>query len=377
MINTYYGLDQLVLSPSGKTFFAALVIGFLFGFVLERAGFGSSKRLAGVFYFKDMTVLKVMFTALITAMLGLSIVVSMGWLDLETQVALIPTLYGVQAIGGLIFGVGFVVSGWCPGTAAVGMASGKIDALVFLVGTIFGSIVFNETYALTEPIRAIDPNPETLVAFGMSPMVFGFLFTLAAIGAFYFAEWVERRAGGSGKYLHSEFLKRFSLILGFVALLLIVLPEGWLAPSGSAAVSDQTLLESIDAAEDHIEPMELADRIMAGEANLLVVDIRSPQEYAALHIKGAVNVELPDLLSFLEPQKNLGTVVLYSNGMTHPAQARDILERRGYRNTYMLSDGLQGFIDQCLKPVSLRYEPLTPEEAARVNAWRGYFLGKN
>ena len=96
-----------------------------------------------------MTVLKVMFTALITAMLGLSLVVALGWIDLESQVYLLPTLYGAQIVGGLIFGVGFVLSGWCPGTAAVGVASGKLDALVFLVGVVIGAIVYNETYGLT------------------------------------------------------------------------------------------------------------------------------------------------------------------------------------------------------------------------------------
>ena len=69
MISTFYGIDQLVTSPSAKTFLAAMAVGLLFGFALERAGFGSSRKLAGIFYFRDMTVLKVMFTGVITAML--------------------------------------------------------------------------------------------------------------------------------------------------------------------------------------------------------------------------------------------------------------------------------------------------------------------
>ena len=72
MINTFYGTGQLVTVPSAKAFLAAMIIGLLFGFALERAGFGSSRKLAGIFYLRDMTVLKVMFTALITGMLGLS-----------------------------------------------------------------------------------------------------------------------------------------------------------------------------------------------------------------------------------------------------------------------------------------------------------------
>lgn len=65
--------------------------------------------------------------------------------------------------------------------------------------------------------------------------------------------------------------------------------------------------------------------------------------------------------------------------MTHPAQARDSLQRQGFHNVYLLTDGLQGFRDRCLKPVSLRPEPLTAGDSARVRAWRAYFAipGRN
>ena len=63
-----------------------------------------------------------------------------------------PTVYGAQIVGGLIFGVGFVMGGWCPGTAAVGLASGKLDALVFLGGAVLGSIIFNELFPVIQPL---------------------------------------------------------------------------------------------------------------------------------------------------------------------------------------------------------------------------------
>ena len=80
-----------------------------------------------------------------------------------------------------------------------------------------------------------------------------------------------------------------------------------------------------------------------------------------------------ELVSFLGPRKNIGTVVLYSNGMTHPAQARDSLKRLGHENVFILTDGLVGFIEQCLKPVSLRDEPVPPITAEKIGVWRGYF----
>jgi thiosulfate/3-mercaptopyruvate sulfurtransferase len=384
MISTFYGTD-LLASPAAL--FAALVIGLAFGLVLERAGFGSSRRLAGIFYFRDMTVLKVMFTAVVTAMLGLSLAVALGWIDLDTQVYLIPTIYGAQVVGGLIFGVGFVISGWCPGTAAVGTASGKLDGLVFLGGAVIGSIGFNETFGLVKPLYRWGEQAEPLFAFGLSPALFALLFTAAAIGALFFAEWVEKRAAGGGRYLRGPFLKAFSLSLAVFAAALFIFPQGPAATPELAANADSSvpgpvgagateaaLLESIESGEDHFEPEELAERLLQGDRDLLVVDVRPAAEFEAFHVRGAVNVPLAELPASLAPYRNRRTIVLYSTGMTHPAQARDALARQGFGNVFLLTDGLKGFVDRCLKPVSLRDEPLPPEQADKVRAWRSFFL---
>lgn len=219
MIDTYYSTGQL---DSPRAFFVALAIGLAFGFVLERAGFGSSRRLAGIFYFRDMTVLRVMFTAVITAMLGLLLFTGMGWIDLGSVYAM-PTIFGAQVVGGLLFGVGFVMGGWCPGTAAVGAVSGKLDAVVFLGGAIVGSILFNETFPWLGWLMDWGYQEEPLYAFGMSRPVFGLLFTLVAVAAFYFAEWVESLSGG-GAYLRSSLLKGLAAALVVAAAALLVLP---------------------------------------------------------------------------------------------------------------------------------------------------------
>jgi len=88
-----------------------------------------------------------------------------------------------------------------------------------------------------------------------------------------------------------------------------------------------------------------------------------------------VNIPMADLPEVLSGSKNKGIIVLYSNGMTHPAQARDALFRLGFTNVYMLTDGLVGFVDRILKPASLRAEPLSAEQTARINSWRQYFTG--
>ena len=234
MIKTFFGAGTL---DTWGAFLAALLIGGLFGVALERAGFGSSRRLAAQFYLYNMRVLKVMFTAVITAMLGLAFIVGLGWIDLPAQINLLETRYAAQILGGLIFGVGFVIGGWCPGTAAVGAASGKLDALVFLGGTVLGSIGFNETYGLWQSVVQWGAYEEPQFAFGFSKAAFGFLFTLAAIAAFHFAEGVERPAGG-GKYLGTPFLKAFSLALLVFAVALFLLPgtpppDRWVRPRRS------------------------------------------------------------------------------------------------------------------------------------------------
>ena len=128
-----------------------MLIGIAFGFFLERAGFGSSRKLTGVFYFKDMSVIKVMFTAVMTAAIGLSFLLSFGLISLNS-IYLMPTVYGAHIVGGLIFGIGFVMGGWCPGTAAAGLAGGKLDALIFLIGAVIGSAIFNEIFAIIKPL---------------------------------------------------------------------------------------------------------------------------------------------------------------------------------------------------------------------------------
>ena len=119
----------------------SLVIGVGFGFWLERAGFGSSRKLTAIFYLRDFAVLKVMFSAMATAALGLQGLAVLGYVDLAALY--VPeSIVWPQALGGLLFGLGFVAGGWCPGTAAVGLASGKLDALVFLLGAGAGSLAF-------------------------------------------------------------------------------------------------------------------------------------------------------------------------------------------------------------------------------------------
>lgn len=130
---------------------AAALIGAGFGFALERAGLGSPRKLAGQFYGYDFVVIQVMLTAIVTAMIGLQLLSAVGALDLG-RVYLPPTFLIGQGVGGLLFGVGFVVGGYCPGTCFVGAAGGRLDALMALGGMLAGMLVYSALLARMQPL---------------------------------------------------------------------------------------------------------------------------------------------------------------------------------------------------------------------------------
>ena len=103
-------LDPLSLGAAGAGA-VALAFGFAFGFVLERGGFGDSRKLAGQFYFRDMTVLKVMFTGIVVAMVLLALTSALQVVDME-RVWVNPTHLWPQLLGGFLLGCGFLIGGY-------------------------------------------------------------------------------------------------------------------------------------------------------------------------------------------------------------------------------------------------------------------------
>jgi uncharacterized membrane protein YedE/YeeE len=144
----------------GVSLLIALAIGFAFGLVLERAGLGDARKLTGQFYLRDMTVLKVMFTAILTALVGSEVLAQAGVLEL--RFVLVPPTYLLpQLLGGLIFGVGFVAGGYCPGTSCVAASTGRVDGIIVFVGMLAGMLVFAELYPLLDSLYAAVPSRQT------------------------------------------------------------------------------------------------------------------------------------------------------------------------------------------------------------------------
>jgi uncharacterized protein len=178
----------------------AFAIGIGFGLFLERAGFGSGRKLAAQFYLTDLTVFKVMFTAIVTAMVGLFWLAVFGIVDLSL-VYVSPTYLIPQIVGGLILGVGFVIGGYCPGTSCVAAATGRYDGMMYLVGIGIGIFFFGEAYPITKGFYASTPMGQITLPqlFGVPYGVLVFAVVLMALGGFAGAEWVERKSAAKVK----------------------------------------------------------------------------------------------------------------------------------------------------------------------------------
>ncbi|MFC1823510.1 YeeE/YedE thiosulfate transporter family protein [Thermodesulfobacteriota bacterium] len=379
MSGTLYAANML---QSGTGFMISGLIGIMFGFFLEQAGFGSSRKLTAIFYFKDMAVLKVMFTAVLVTMVGYQYLVALGWLA-QNQIYLLETYWLAQTVGGLIFGVGFVVGGWCPGTAVVGLASAKLDALVFLIGVLLGSILFNELFALIRPIYEGMRGSALFLydLLNISPELLIFLFCLFAVVLFIGSTRIERWTGKLPKVSPGRLKShaRAAVVLILFAAGLFITPQRTYETATLKTVRSHFLNE-VAQAEDHIEPMELAEKMMKNSPHIIVVDIRSPEEYNLFHLRGAINIPLEMLAEKAHEKlpKDID-VVLYSNGTTHAAQAWTELRHWGWSNIRVLTDGILAFWRECLTPPSLAGltdEQMSKELLASFNARKAAFLGK-
>jgi uncharacterized membrane protein YedE/YeeE len=142
-------LDGASASPVASLA-AALIIGVAFGVALEQAGLGSARKLAGLFYLKDFTVFKVMFSAIVTAMLGVFWLDRIGFLD-ASRLYVPETFLMPQLVGGVVFGAGFVLAGLCPGTSCVAAATGRLDGISAVAGMFTGVLLTGFSFRWLQP----------------------------------------------------------------------------------------------------------------------------------------------------------------------------------------------------------------------------------
>jgi uncharacterized protein len=187
------------LFADGASLIVALVIGIAFGWFLERSGMGSARKLAGQFYLTDLTVFKVMFTAILTAMLG---VFWLGWLGvLDVSRVYVPETWILpQLVGGVVFGAGFAMAGLCPGTSCVSAATGRIDGFVVVIGMFAGVLGTGLLFArLASFYASTSRGTFTLPSLlNVNEGVVVFAIVVIALAGFKVAERLEGRAHAPG-----------------------------------------------------------------------------------------------------------------------------------------------------------------------------------
>jgi hypothetical protein len=350
--------------PAGLVIATAL--GFAFGFVLERSGFGRASILAAQFYFTNLRVLKVMFAAIVTALLGITILSGLGILDLEAM-RVPETWLWPQLVGGLLLGAGFIISGYCPGTGVVALASGKWDGLVAIVGVMLGSVAFGFAYPFlagfyTSGHLGVLRLPELL---GLPQAVVAAAVVLMALGMFAGGEIVERKFGPRGnrrleRPRSGDPVHRRRVFAGLsVAMGLGVLTL--LAPK-AATVEASRGFGSMSA-------RELATRLVEDPSSVWLVDLRDETES---RIPGAIPLAGDDtaLLADLPSTRSL---VLYAEADPEvPASAHHF-----DGDVFVLEGGYRAFAREILEP-----PVLSPEATAHdvddyrlLSALHAYFTG--
>jgi rhodanese-related sulfurtransferase len=272
------------------------LIGLGFGYILEQAGFSSSRKLTGLFYGTDFTVLRVFFTAGATAMTGVLLLEKLGWLD--TSIIFVnPTFLHSAILGGLVMGVGFVLGGYCPGTSLCGLSVGRVDAFVFVLGSFLGVFAFGEAYPRIKGLYMAGSWGDLTVpaALGVSP---GFVLALTvgiALTAFGVTGRIERRVNPATPHADAPvWLHRFAGAgLLVAAVLVAVLPSTRERLEARAGDSAYRAGHPVTLAEAD----EIAFRILDKDANLQIIDVREPQVFTKSGLPGAVNIPAGDLFS--------------------------------------------------------------------------------
>ena len=373
-------------------------IGFAFGYTLEMAGFGDSRKLAAQFYFRELTVLKVMFTAIAVSMTLLFGAVGLGLVDFN-QVWVNPTYLGSGVVGGLIMGVGFIVGGFCPTTSLASASTGRIDGMLFMLGGFVGAFLFGETERYFDHWYNNAGYYGRLTldqVLGVSRPGLVLVVVLMALFMFWGAEQLERAIGR--KDLSREpALRKFgatALLAAAVGVLAIgspTLEERYqrLAFKRTEAVqqagadeaaaqqpaaekagaekagTDKASAEKAAAKPPTVTRVYSADEMLSkrlvftspAEAfkaryqqaiNPVYLDVRSESDYNLYHLAGSVNVPLerlgeivPRLLA--EPPANTVFITI-GNDEAAAIRAWKLLVASSVQNVYILEGGVNNWI---------------------------------
>lgn len=328
-----------------------LAIGFGFGFVLERAGFGNARNLAAQFYLHDMRVLKVMFTAIVTAMLLVFAASSVGLLDFS-RVWVPPTYLGPAIVGGLVLGVGFIVGGYCPGTSLVSMSTFKVDGLFFVLGVFFGLFAFAESVPLVWQFwnHAGAAGRLTLFDFaGVDAGIVVFGVFAMAVGAFWFAEKAEeffrREQEQQERPSRIRIFRRSAVATGAIIAVAVAI-AGQPSIEKRIAWNRTALDRKLASREVFIDPAELLGLMHNNQMQLILLDVRDQKDFNVFHLVDAQHVSMADLKTeWLTSIPSEAVVVAMSNDEQASTRAWERLAVHPNVNAYVLAGGINRWLD--------------------------------
>ena len=324
-----------------------LIIGFGFGYVLEIAGFGKSTKLAAQFYFREMTVLKVMFTGIIVAMVGIFLSTAVGLLDYNL-IWVNPTYLYPGLLGGLIMGVGFILGGFCPGTSLVSAATGKIDGMFFVGGVFFGIFLFGETVGNFESFwnSSYYGRLTLMDVFNLPTGVIVLAVVSMAIGAFALSEWAEKGIGKMdlAKFGRWRYAAAGALILVAVGILLIGQPNS--ARRWQMIADEQQ--PRLDNRTVYAQPAEILHLMEDPKLEVYLIDVRNESDYNLFHILDSHHIPLEAIETELETllyEPNGTVFVLMSNDESQATEAWRTLTAASLPNVYVLAGGVNAWLD--------------------------------
>jgi rhodanese-related sulfurtransferase/uncharacterized membrane protein YedE/YeeE len=356
----------VILAPEHwPTAVTAIPLGIAFGVILERTGLGDPRVISGQLTGRDFTVVRVMFGAIVTAMLGVVWLGAAGWIDPST-IAMPPTDLGAQALGAVVFGGGFALASLCPGTACVAASSGRRDGLAAVFGMLVGTALTAVLWPALGIVAADAPREGARLTTDLGwPLwvvvaVITTLGVIASIVARRFERRVERPLGATATspWWRPTTLESVALTLAFAFAFASERPA--LAAAQVAVIAAQIANE-----EDHVDPLDLADMIRERREGLRIIDVREGLDSSTYVIPGAETVPLDELTSLeVSPRDHL---VLYSDGGAHAAQAWVLLRARGLTDVKVLKDGMAAWEDEVLEPA-----PPAPSAVAEDTAQRRF-----
>lgn len=333
----------------------ALAIGVAFGFVLEQAGFSSTRKLVGLFYGYDFTVLRVFFTAGITAMAGVLLLGHYGLLD--TKIIYInPAFIKSALVGGAIMGAGFIIGGFCPGTGVCALAIGKLDALAFVFGISLGVLAFIEGFPFLEKMYLANNLGQVRISefLGMSDVVFGSILALVAVVSFVATWIIENRVNRRKPELEPRLKNKYAMA---VAALFVVLGVVAFLPGKTDMVNHKIAQAQRQrtCVFREIPADKLANDIVNNYYSLNIIDVRTPEEYNAWHMPMAINIPLDQLLDRQNIplfRQKLRTNIFYADGDTLVRMACLKAKFAGNSDNRILTESADEFRKMYYEPVA-------------------------